>query len=99
MLSAAVPIMTSVAEIAMKPVCPYYVDFFKGSKMDYGRARVKDDLCVYAEEVDVHDNSLAIIDYANGARISFMECMFTPEYSREFTFIGTAGKMYGFYNN
>jgi predicted dehydrogenase len=79
--------------------CAYYVDYFKGMRMDYGRARVKDDLCVYSEEVDTHDNSLAIIDYDNGVRISFMECMFTPEYSREFTFIGTKGKMYGFYNN
>ncbi|MBD2843807.1 Gfo/Idh/MocA family oxidoreductase [Paenibacillus sp. IB182496] len=79
--------------------CAYYVDYFKGQAMDYGRARVKDDLCVYAEEIDTHDNSLAIIEYDNGARISFMECMFTPEYSREFTFVGTEGKMYGFYNN
>ena len=28
-----------------------------------------------------------------------MECHFTPEYSREFMFVGTEGKIVGFYNN
>jgi predicted dehydrogenase len=31
--------------------------------------------------------------------MSYMECHFTPDYSREFTLIGTKGRMYGFYNN
>lgn len=79
-------------------VCPYYIDT-SGFTMDYGTVVKPQDLCVYAQECDVHDNSLAIIDYDNGARVTYMECHFTPEYSREFTFVGTKGKIIGFYNN
>ena len=79
--------------------CPYFVkanDFV----LDYGAvAREKEDFCVWAKEIDVDDNGIAIIDYENGARVSFTECQFTPEYSREFTFVGTQGKMTAFYNN
>ncbi|MFC3772310.1 Gfo/Idh/MocA family protein [Paenibacillus sp. GCM10012303] len=79
--------------------CAYYVDNRKGLEMDYGGVKLKDDLCVYAEEIDTHDNGLVLIDYDNGARISYMECHFTPEYTREFMFTGTKGKITGFYNN
>ncbi|WP_214626459.1 Gfo/Idh/MocA family protein [Paenibacillus agaridevorans] len=79
--------------------CNYYVDNQLGLEMDYGNVRMKDDLCVYSEECDTHDNSLVLIDYDNGARISYLECHFTPEYTREFMFIGTKGKITGFYNN
>lgn len=80
--------------------CPYQrnvVDF----NMDYG-ARVKktrDDKCVYSVECDVPDNSLVIVDYDNGTRMSYMECHFTPEYTREFTFVGDKGKLTAFYDN
>lgn len=82
-----------------KETCSYYIDVISGVEMDYDVVVEKDDLCVYAEECDVHDNSLVIIDYDNRARINYMECHFTPDYSREFTFVGTKGKIYGFYNN
>jgi len=62
-------------------------------------ARVTPDLCVYAEEVDVDDNSIIVIDYESGARVTYLECHFTPEYTREFTFIGTGGKMVAHYDN
>lgn len=79
--------------------CAYYVDNHVGLEMDYGGVRLKDDLCVYADEVDTHDNGLVLIDYDNGARVSYFECHFTPEYTREFMFTGTKGKITGFYNN
>lgn len=82
-----------------KETCAYYVDNVAGLEMDYGGVRLKDDLCVYGSDVDTHDNSLVLIDYDNGARISYLECQFTPEYTREFMFIGTKGKITGFYNN
>lgn len=78
--------------------CAYFIDK-KGYQLDYAVLQNPDDFCVYAQECDVHDNGIVIIDYINGARISYIECHFTPEYSREFTFIGTGGKIYGFYNN
>ena len=79
--------------------CPYFIEA-DNFVLDYGAvAREKEDYCVWAEEVDVDDNSIAVVDYENGARLSYVECQFTPEYSREFTFIGTKGKMTAFYNN
>lgn len=67
--------------------------------MDYGEVRELDDLCVYAAESGPSDNSMLLVDYANGSRAFYGECHFTPEYTREFTLIGDEGKMTGFYNN
>lgn len=78
--------------------CEYYLNHER-FVMDYGAVVTTDDLCVWAQECDVPDNSLLLIDYANGRRGQYAECHFTPEYTREFTFFGTEGKMYGFYNN
>jgi predicted dehydrogenase len=79
--------------------CPYFVEP-KGFRLDYGGVvRDMEDYCVWAEEVDVDDHGIILIDYANGARVSYMECHFTPEYSREFTFIGTRGKVQAYYDN
>jgi len=81
-----------------KDTCPYYVNY-KSFVMDYGELVTIDDYCVYSKERDLNDNSQLLIEYDTGARATFTECHFTPEYSREFTLIGDMGKMYGFYNN
>jgi predicted dehydrogenase len=81
-----------------KKECAYFVPYER-YKTDFGAVIERSDLCVYSKECDVNDNSLVIIDYHNGARICYMECHFTPEYTREFMFVGTKGKIYGFYNN
>lgn len=78
--------------------CPYYVT--STFEMDYGHIlRDKEDLCVYAQECDTHDNTVVTVRYDNGCKMTYVECHFTPDYSREFTLIGTQGRMYGFYNN
>jgi predicted dehydrogenase len=81
-----------------KDTCPYYVNH-KSFMMDYGQEVTIEDHCVYSKDMDINDNSQLLIEYNNGARATFTECHFTPEYSREFTLIGDKGKMYGFYNN
>ena len=86
------------ADCDIRGNCPYFIDT-SGFTMDYGAVIKPQDLCVYAQECDVDDNSLVLIDYESGARICYMECHFTPEYSREFMFVGDKGKMTGFYNN
>ena len=79
--------------------CPYAIAA-KGFVMDYGAVvREPEDFCVYAREVDVDDNSIILIDYDNGARLTYVECHFTPEYTREFTFIGDRGKLVAHYDN
>jgi len=68
--------------------------------LDYGEADWRrEDLCVYAREIDVDDNAIVIVRYANGAKMSFTECHFTPDYNRHFTLIGDRGRICGFYNN
>ncbi len=79
--------------------CPYSRKGMK-FKMDYGvTVETANDLCVYSEGCEVSDNTIVLVDYENGARLSFTECHFTPEYSREFMFIGDKGKLTAFYNN
>lgn len=87
------------ADCEIADTCPYFVDREQGLQMDYGGAKVMDDLCVYADEIDVDDNAIVLIDYDNGARISYSECHFAPDYTREFTFTGTKGRVTAFYNN
>ena len=50
--------------------------------------------CAFRKEVDVDDNHVVIIDYANGVKASYNECHFTPENNREYIFIGTEGKLW-----
>jgi predicted dehydrogenase len=85
-----------VCEIRDK--CPYNISS-KATTLDYNLKISVEDGCVYSQERDLNDNSMAIIEYNNGARATYTECHFTPEYTREFTFIGDKGKMYGFYSN
>ena len=78
-------------------------EYYRASKnfiMDYGASvETARDLCVYSRDCEVSDNTIVLVDYEHGARLSYLECHFTPEYSREFTFIGDKGKLTAFYNN
>ncbi|MCD6365545.1 MAG: hypothetical protein J7M14_06685, partial [Planctomycetes bacterium] len=87
------------ADCNQADTCPYYIDVSKKFKLDYAEINNARDLCVFAKEVDVHDNGIILIDYESGVRLSYTECHFTPEYTREFTFVGDRGKMVAFYNN
>lgn len=78
--------------------CEYFINH-EHFVMDYGAVIETEDFCVFVRDCDVNDNSMLIIDYENGHRGHYAECHFTPEYTREFTFFGTEGKMYAFYNN
>jgi predicted dehydrogenase len=81
-----------------KDTCPYFMP--SEFQMDYGaKVLQRADGCVWAKEVDVDDNSIAVVRYDNGAKMTYVECHFTPDYNRHFTLIGTRGRMYGFYNN
>jgi len=78
--------------------CPFFVRPDKFI-MDYGEAIEKEDLCVFAREADVNDNSQVLITYASGKHAVYTECHFTPEYTRDFEFVGDKGKMNALYNN
>lgn len=51
--------------------------------------------CVFRRDIRYHDNLTAVIEYANGARATYVECHFTPAYSRRFVFIGDRGELAG----
>ena len=50
-------------------------------------------MCAFRKEVDVEDVSVVIMQYANGIQAAYQQCHFTPEYEREYTFIGTEGRI------
>jgi len=82
-----------------KETCPHYLDVTKFI-YDYGeKAKHASDGCVYAQEVDVDDNCVITVRYENGAKMTYTECHFTPDYNRHFTLIGDKGRLYAFYNN
>lgn len=49
--------------------------------------------CAFREEIDVEDNSMLIMELEGGIKASYMQCHFTPDYSRNYTFIGTKGRI------
>ncbi len=50
-------------------------------------------LCAFRRAADVEDNHVVILQLANGVKASYMQCHFTPEYLRNYTVIGTAGRL------
>lgn len=51
------------------------------------------DLCVFRKEVDVEDNSVVMMELDGGIRATYMQCHFTPDYCRNYTIIGTEGRI------
>ena len=49
--------------------------------------------CVYRKEVNVPDNYTCMFQLDNGVPVSYNECHFTPDYHRNYTFIGTKGRI------
>lgn len=57
------------------------------------RWHAHDDQCCFRREVDVEDVSMMIMQYANGVQAAYLECHFSPDYERNYTFIGTEGRI------
>lgn len=57
------------------------------------QSTVQDGLCVFSDDVDLHDNQTVVIDYENGARGTYVECFFTPDYKFEHTIVGDEGQL------
>jgi len=53
----------------------------------------KMDMCVFRREVDVEDNSSIVMELDGGIKASYMQCHFAPDYCRNYTFIGTQGRV------
>lgn len=51
------------------------------------------DMCVFRREVDVEDTSTILMQLDGGIKATYMQCHYTPDYCRNYTFIGTEGRM------
>ena len=51
------------------------------------------DMCVFRKEVDVEDSSIVMMELDGGIRASYMQCHFAPDYCRNYTIIGTEGRL------
>ncbi len=50
-------------------------------------------MCVFRKEVDVEDNNMILMNLDNGVRVSYLQCHFSPDAGRNYTFIGTEGRL------
>ena len=49
--------------------------------------------CAFRREVDVEDNQVVIMELEGGIKAAYLQCHFTPDYHRNYTFIGTEGRV------
>jgi len=50
-------------------------------------------LCAFRREIDVEDNMSMLIQLEGGIIANYSECHFAPDYHRNYTFIGTEGRL------
>lgn len=55
--------------------------------------RYRKDRCIYLSDKDVHDNGIAMVEYADGARASHLECFVTDLTDRMYTIVGDRGQL------
>lgn len=55
-----------------------------------GSTRVQ---CAFRREIDVEDNNMVLMDMEGGVKAAYLQCHFTPDYHRNYTFIGTEGRL------
>ena len=81
----------SCSKCAYASVCPdihTYSDAEWGDEAQRCDGYVKD-RCIYNTDTDIHDNGIAIVEYANGVKASFMECFATSRNERRYMLVGT----------
>ncbi|MBN1671501.1 MAG: Gfo/Idh/MocA family oxidoreductase [Kiritimatiellae bacterium] len=49
--------------------------------------------CPFRREVDIEDNYVSILELHGGIKATYMECHFAPDHHRNYTFIGTEGRI------
>lgn len=52
--------------------------------------------CAFRSEIDVEDNEIVMMELHNGVLATYSQCQFTPDYHRNYVFIGTKGRMESF---
>lgn len=49
--------------------------------------------CAFRQKVDVEDNHMVLLELENGIKAAYLQCHFTPDYHRNYTLIGTEGRV------
>ena len=49
--------------------------------------------CAFRQEVDVEDNQMMIMQLEGGIKAAYLQCHFTPDYHRNYVFVGTEGRL------
>lgn len=49
--------------------------------------------CAKRKEIDIEDNQVMIMELDRGIKASYLQCHFTPDYERNYVFIGTEGRL------
>lgn len=73
------------------PDCPEKEECVEFQHID--RKANKMDLCVFRKEVDVEDSSTVIMELEGGVKATYMQCHYTPDSWRNYTFVGTEGRI------
>ncbi|NUP98462.1 MAG: Gfo/Idh/MocA family oxidoreductase [Armatimonadetes bacterium] len=60
---------------------------------DFQRPWPGHEKCAFRQEVDVEDNNMVLMQLEGGIMASYLQCHFTPDYHRNYTFIGTEGRL------
>ena len=47
----------------------------------------------YSKKIDVEDHNMVLMQLANGVQASYVQCHYAPDYWRNYTFIGTEGRI------
>lgn len=47
----------------------------------------------FSSKIDVEDHAMIMMQMDNGAQATYLECHYTPDYERNYTFIGTKGRL------
>jgi predicted dehydrogenase len=55
--------------------------------------RLDQQLCCFRKAVDVLDNQMVLMQLENGIQACYLQCHFSPDYFRNYTFIGTEGRI------
>ncbi len=50
----------------------------------------------YSPQIDIEDHNMVLMQLANGVQASYVQCHYTPDYWRNYTFIGTEGRIENF---
>jgi len=50
-------------------------------------------LCAFRQEIDVEDNNMVLMELEGGIKAAYLQCHFTPDYHRNYVFIGTEGRL------